>query len=309
MLARSAGDVSAPHRSCAQSHSRRARADTRSLGRTNTPGVEPRMRTTRACALRADPSGPMTARRAARALSAPARVATRALVVSMRASRALGQTLPGGERATRGRPVLLLHVHPRALDRRPDRRPGRSAALHRFGHRDPAALHGGGRARRARPRRPRRLPVHPRRPRRDVPQAAVDDAPVRGLRLGDRVQRALQVPARQRLDRPVDGLRPADPAGPGLRRPALPRRGRPHRRLDRHDRRHADGVRGDPAQRDLDVDDDQRAGDGAARAVLARRRGAGLPAARSCAGRRRTTCSRSTSRAATSSIPPRGRCG
>ena len=38
---------------------------------------------------------------------------------------------------------------------------------------------------------------------RDVPQAAVDDAPVRGLRVGEGVQRALQVPARARLDRPV----------------------------------------------------------------------------------------------------------
>ena len=75
--------------------------------------------------------------------------------------------------------------------------------------------------------------------------------------------------------RPVDGLRPADPARPGLRQPALPRRGRPHRRRDRHDRRHAHGVRPDPARPGLDVDDDQRAGVGAAAALRARRRGAG----------------------------------
>ena len=72
-------------------------------------------------------------------------------------------------------------------------------------------------------------------------------------------QRALPLPARARLDRPVDGVRPADAARPGLRRPALPGRGRPHRRRDRHDRRHADRVRRDPARPGLDVDDDQRA--------------------------------------------------
>ena len=109
----------------------------------------------------------------------------------------------------------------------------------------------------------------------DVPQAPVDDAPVRRLRVGQGVQRAVQVPARARLDRPVDGLRPADAARPGLRRPALPRRGRPHRRRDRHDRRHADRVRRDPARRGLDVDDDQRARQRAAAALRAGRRGAG----------------------------------
>ena len=77
---------------------------------------------------------------------------------------------------------------------------------------------------------------------------------------------------------PVDGVRPADPARPGLRRPALPRRGRPHRRRDRHDRRHAHRVRRDPARPGLHVDDDQRAGRGAAAALPARRRGAGRPA-------------------------------
>ena len=105
--------------------------------------------------------------------------------------------------------------------------------------------------------------------------SAVDDAPVRRLRLGQGVQRALQVPAQARLDRPVDGLRPADPARPGLRRPALPGRGRPHRRRDRHDRRHADRVRRHPARRGLDLDDDQRARQRAAAALRARRRGAG----------------------------------
>ncbi len=76
-------------------------------------------------------------------------------------------------------------------------------------------------------------------------------------------------------DRPVDGLRPADAARPGLRRPALPGRGRAHRRRDRHDRRHADRVRRDPARPGLDVDDDQRARGGPADALRPRRRGAG----------------------------------
>ena len=88
-------------------------------------------------------------------------------------------------------------------------------------------------------------------------------------------QRALPLPDRARLDRPVDGVRPADPARPRLRRPALPGRGRPHRRRDRHDRRHAPRVRRDPARRGLDLDDDQRARRRAAAALRARRRGAG----------------------------------
>ena len=109
--------------------------------------------------------------------------------------------------------------------------------------------------------------------------------------------------------RPVDGLRPADPARPGLRRPALPRRGRPHRRRDRHARRHADRVRRHPARRGLDVDDHQRARRGAAAALRARRRGAGRRRPRSCAAPSRTTSSRSTSPAGTSSTRPSRRCG
>src|SRR5579875_2345473 len=52
---------------------------------------------------------------------------------------------------------------------------------------------------------------------REMYQAAVDDAPVRGLRQRPRVQRALSVSALQGLDRPVDGLRFAHPAGARLR--------------------------------------------------------------------------------------------
>ena len=162
---------------------------------------------------------------------------------------------------------------------------------------------------RAPARRARRVPVHARDPPRHVPQAAVDDAPVRGLREREGVQRALPLPALEGLDGPLDGVRPADPARPRLRRPALPRRGRPHRRRDRHDRRHADRVRPDPARPGLDLDDDQRAGERAAAPLRAGRRGAGRRAPSSCAARPRTTSSRSTSRAGTTSIRPRARSG
>ena len=112
---------------------------------------------------------------------------------------------------------------------------------------------------------------------RHVPRPALDDAPVRRLRLARGHQRALPLPDRARLDRALDGLRPADPARPRLRRPALQRRGRPHRGPDRHDRGHADLLRPDPARRRLDLDDDQRPGGGPAAALRAGRRGTGRP--------------------------------
>ncbi|CAA9470919.1 MAG: Methylmalonyl-CoA mutase, partial [uncultured Solirubrobacteraceae bacterium] len=127
------------------------------------------------------------------------------------------------------------------------------------------------------PRRAGGAAVHPRRAPRNVPQAPVDHAPVRGLRVGQGVQRALPLPAGQREHGPVDGLRPPHPARPGLRRPAVPGRGRPHRRGDRHGRRHADRLRRHPARRGLDVDDHQRARQRPAGALRPRRRGAGRP--------------------------------
>ena len=163
----------------------------------------------------------------------------------------------------------------RAPDGRADRRPRRPAPLHRLGDRDRRALHRGGPARAARPGRAGRVPLHARGAPRDVPQADVDDAPVRRLRLGQGVQRALPLPALEGLDRPVDGLRPAHAARPGLRQPALPRRGRAHRRGDRHDRRHAHRLRRHPARPGVHVDDDQRARRVPAAALRAGRRGAG----------------------------------
>src|SRR4051794_17570722 len=67
---------------------------------------------------------------------------------------------------------------------RPDRGPRRPAPVHRLGHRDQDGLRRGRRRLRPRgaPRRARRVPVHPRRASGHVPQAQVDDAPVRGLR-------------------------------------------------------------------------------------------------------------------------------
>ena len=63
---------------------------------------------------------------------------------------------------------------------RADRRPRRSPPLHRLGDRDQPTLHRGRRSRSTlRARRARRLPVHARVAPRDVPQADVDDAPVR----------------------------------------------------------------------------------------------------------------------------------
>jgi hypothetical protein len=169
--------------------------------------------------------------------------------------------------------------HRRAPYDRPDRRPRRSAALHRFRDRDQVAVRGGGPSRRPSraPRRARRVPVYARHPSRHVPHAAVDDAPVRGLREREGIERALPLPARARLHRVEHGFRSADPARPRLGRPALPGGGRSHRRRDRHDRRHAHRVRRHPAGPGLDLDDDQCSGERASAALRVGRRGAGRP--------------------------------
>ena len=201
--------------------------------------------------------------------------------------------------------------HARAeAEHRADRRPRRRAPLHRLRHRDQARVRLRGRRAgpRGAPRRAGRVPLHARDPPGHVPRPQVDDAPVRGLRDRQGDQRALPLPDRPRLHGPVDGLRPPHPARPRLRRPALHGRGRPHRRGHRHDRRHAAGVRRHPARPGLDLDDDQRAGGRAAAALRAGRRGAGRARRGAHAARPRTTCSRSTSPAATSSTRPDRRC-
>ena len=115
------------------------------------------------------------------------------------------------------------------------------------------------------------------------------------------VERALPLPARPRPDGTLGRVRPADAARLRLRRRARARRGRPHRRRDRLARRHGDPARRDPARRRLDVDDDQRAGVAAAPALRARRGRPGRRGRRRCAAPSRTTSSRSTSRAGTTS--------
>ena len=132
-----------------------------------------------------------------------------------------------GQSRTRGLPYHRSHGDrqsrsggPGPPDRGPDRRPRRPAPLHGLRDRDQGALRARGPARAARTRRAGRLPIHARGAPRDVPQAALDDAPVRRLRLGEGVQRTLPLPALEGLDRAVDGLRPAHPAGPRLRQPA-----------------------------------------------------------------------------------------
>ena len=90
---------------------------------------------------------------------------------------------------------------------------------------------------------------------------------------------------------------------------ALARRGRPRGRRDRLARGHGDAVRGHPARRGVDVDDDQLAGGDPARVLRLRRRGAGRARASSCAGRSRPTSSRSTSRRRSTSSRRSRRCG
>ena len=132
----------------------------------------------------------------------------------------------------------------------------------------------------------------------------VDDAPVRRLRHRRGVEPPLQVPAGVGADRAVGRVRSADADGPRLRPPAGARRGRAHRRRDLVDRGHARAARRHPARRGVDVDDHQRHGGDAARALRRGRRRARHPARARCRARSRTTSSRSTSRAGRTSIRP-----
>ena len=105
---------------------------------------------------------------------------------------------------------------------------------------------------------PGRVPVHARHPPADVPQAALDDAPVRGLRQPARNQPALQVPDRQRPDRAERRLRPADPDRPGFGRPAGRGRSRARGHVDRHAARFRDRLRRHRPGQDHRLADDQR---------------------------------------------------
>ncbi len=103
----------------------------------------------------------------------------------------------------------------------------------------------------------------------------MDDPPVRRIRVGGGVERALPLPARARTDRAVGRVRPPDPTRLRLGRPGRRGRGRPHRCRDRLDRGHGAAARRHPARRGLDLDDDQRPGRTPARVVRTGRRRAG----------------------------------
>ena len=92
---------------------------------------------------------------------------------------------------------------------------------------------------------------------------------------GQGLQRALPEEPRQGSDRAFGRLRPADPDRLRFRPSARPRRGRQGRRADLPSRRHAEPVRGHPARRDEHLDDHQRHGGLAARALCRARRRAG----------------------------------
>ena len=156
--------------------------------------------------------------------------------------------------------------------------------------------------------RPGRVPVHARRAADDVPRPALDDAAVRRLRHRRGVEPALPLPARAGQTGPVGRVRSADADGPRLRPPAGARRGRPRRRRDRLARGHARAARRHPARRGLDVDDDQRHRGDAARLYIAVADERGVPRADAARARSRTTSSRSTSRAARTSIRRARRC-
>ena len=168
------------------------------------------------------------------------------------------------------------HGHGRAADGRADRGARRSAAVHRLRDRGAADLHGAGPRRRAGAGRAGGVPVHARRRTREMYRrqawtmrqyAGYASAKESNERYST-CSRTARPGLSMAFDLPTQlGLDSDDPRSLG--------RGGPHRRRDRHDRRHAHRVRRDPARRGLDVDDDQRAGGGAADALPARRRGAG----------------------------------
>ena len=151
------------------------------------------------------------------------------------------------------------------------------ALLDDLRHRERAAVDTGERRRRSRPRPrlPRRVSLHARRLSVDVPRSPVDDAAVRRLRHAGGDERALPLPHGARPDRALDRLRYAHAHGLRLRPRPLARRGRPRGRRRRLARRHGDALRGHPARRRLDLDDDQLARGDHARVLRLRRRAAG----------------------------------
>ena len=107
---------------------------------------------------------------------------------------------------------------------------------------------------------PGRVPVHARRPAHDVPRAALDDAPVRGLRLGGRDQPALPLSSSSRGrpgSRSPSTCRPRWATTPthAMARSEVGKVGV----ADLERRGHgSDLFDGHPARPRLDLDDDQR---------------------------------------------------
>ena len=95
----------------------------------------------------------------------------------------------------------------------------------------------------------------------------VGDAHICGAFDRSGVQRAVPREPRQGPDGAVGGVRPAHADGVRPRPRARARRGREGRRVDRPQGRHAHAARRHPAGRDEHVDDDQRHGGVAARAL------------------------------------------
>ncbi len=108
-----------------------------------------------------------------------------------------------------------------------------------------------------RDRIPRRVSVHARHPADDVPRPVVDDAAVRRLRHGRRIERPVPLFARPRRQRIERGLRSADADGIRLRSSARRWGSGQGRRRDRLDRGHGGALRQDSARSRVDVDDDQ----------------------------------------------------
>ena len=158
------------------------------------------------------------------------------------------------------------------------RRQGHPVLRERVGHRDQAGLRARRRASAARAAGGAAL--HARHLSGHVPRPAVDDPPVRGLRVGRGVERALPLPARAGADGALGRVRPADPARARLRRSARRGRGGADRGGDRLARGHGAAARRDPARPGVDLDDDQRARVAPPAAVRARRRRPGSGAGR-----------------------------
>ena len=121
---------------------------------------------------------------------------------------------------------------------------------------------------------PRELPFYARRPADDVPWPPVDDAAIRGVWHGRRIERAVSLPARAGGEGAERRLRSADTDRLRLGSSACRRRSGPRRRGHRLDRRHDRALRRHSARVGVHVDDDQLDGHHPARTLRGRRQAA-----------------------------------